>query len=408
MIIKNIPKEVKTALNILNKNGFEAYIVGGCVRDSLLGVVPNDWDITTSARPEEITECFDDFRTINTGLKHGTVTVIINGRQLEVTTYRIDGEYTDNRRPDSVIFTKDVSCDLKRRDFTINSLAYNKGGIIDLFGGARDIERKIVKCVGDPDERFNEDGLRILRALRFASVLGFNIDARTSSSIHSNRNLLSNISRERISSELNKLITGVNYHDILNEYRDVIEVFIPEIANIGEGNWSVILDSMGYGEGAVLRLALLLHETNEAEKILRNLKYDGATIKSVKLIEAYKDEEVIPDKIFIKTILSKIGYNNFINLLKFKTAVFKALKRERELENIKSAEKILNEILINKECYNLNMLEINGEDLIKEGFTKGVVLGSVLKEILKLVIEEKLENRKEALVDCARKLKNNC
>ncbi|WMJ77578.1 MULTISPECIES: CCA tRNA nucleotidyltransferase [unclassified Sedimentibacter] len=408
MIIKNIPKEVKTALNILNKNGFEAYIVGGCVRDSLLGVVPNDWDITTSARPEEITKCFDGFRTINTGLKHGTVTVIINGRQLEVTTYRIDGEYTDNRRPDSVIFTKDVSCDLKRRDFTINSLAYNKGGIIDLFGGARDIESKIVKCVGDPDERFNEDGLRILRALRFASVLDFNIDARTSSSIHSNRNLLSNISRERISTELNKLITGVNYYDILKEYKDVIEVFIPEIANISEDNWSVILDSMGYGEGVVLRLALMLHETNEAEKILRNLKYDGATIKSIKFIAAHKDEEVVPSKVLIKTMLSKIGYDNFVNLLKFKTAVFKALKRERELENIKSAEKILNEILINKECYNLNMLEINGEDLIREGFTKGVVLGSVLNEILKLVIEEKLENRKEALFDCARKLKNNC
>lgn len=408
MIIKNIPKEVKTALNILNKNGFEAYIVGGCVRDSLLGVVPNDWDITTSARPEEITGCFEGFRTINTGLKHGTVTVIINGRQLEVTTYRIDGEYTDNRRPDSVIFTKDVSCDLKRRDFTINSLAYNKGGIIDLFGGARDIESKIVKCVGEPDERFNEDGLRILRALRFASVLDFNIDARTSSSIHSNRNLLSNISRERISSELNKLITGVNYYNILKEYKDVIEVFIPEIAKISEENWSVILDSMGYGEGAVLRLALMLHETNEPDKILRNLKYDGATIKSVKIIAAYKDEEILQDKILIKTQLNKIGYDNFVNLLKFKKAIFKALGREYELKNMRSAEKILNEILINKECYNLNMLEINGEDLIREGFTKGVFLGSVLNEILKLVIEEKLENRKELLVDCARKLKNNC
>lgn len=403
----NVPNEVITALNLLNNNGFEAYIVGGCVRDSLLGIAPNDWDITTSARPEEIIRCFNGYRTINTGLKHGTVTVLINGSQLEITTYRIDGKYTDNRRPDSVLFTNDVSHDLKRRDFTINSLAYNSDGMVDLFGGAADIENKVVRCVGDPDERFYEDGLRILRALRFASVLDFNIDENTSSSIHKNKELLNNISKERISSEFSKLITGVNYHNIMNEYRDVIEVFIPEARRISEADWNNILDSMNFAEGTVLRLSLLLHETNNAENILKNLKYDGTTIKSVKAIITYKNEEMLPDKIIIKKQLNKIGYDNYINLVKFKAAVFSAQKSKYECEliNIKNAEITLNSILMNKECYNLKMLAINGEDLKREGFTKGVWLGSILNDILNSVIEEKLENSKDILIDYARKYK---
>ncbi len=403
----NMPNEVTTALNLLNNNGFEAYIVGGCVRDSLLGAVPNDWDITTSAKPDEIICCFNGYRTINTGLKHGTVTVLINGSQLEVTTYRIDGEYTDNRRPDSVLFTNDVSHDLKRRDFTINSLAYNSEGMVDLFGGAADIENKVVRCVGEPDERFNEDGLRILRALRFASVLDFNIDKNTSSSIHKNKELLNNISKERISSEFNKLIAGTNYHNIMKEYRDVIEVFIPEAGRISEENWNNILDSMNFVEGTVLRLSLLLHKTNNAENILKNLKYDGITIKSVKTIVAYSDEEVIPDKIRIKKQLNKIGHENYVNLLKFKTAVFMAQKNkyEHEIINIKNAEIILNNILKNKECYSLKMLAINGEDLMHEGFTKGIYLGTILNDILNLVIEEKLENSKDVLIGCVKKYK---
>lgn len=166
----NIPKEVKTALNILHNNNFEAYIVGGCVRDSLMGKAPTDWDITTSAKPDEIIKCFSEYRTIETGIKHGTVTVVISKMPIEITTYRVDGKYSDNRRPDEVFFTRDISFDLKRRDFTINALAYNEREIIDLFGGIEDIKNKIIKCVGDPSERFNEDGLRILRALRFASV----------------------------------------------------------------------------------------------------------------------------------------------------------------------------------------------------------------------------------------------
>ncbi len=401
----NIPREVETALNILYNDGFEAHIVGGCVRDSLLGAAPNDWDITTSAKPEEISRCFKNYKTINTGLKHGTVTVIINGMQLEITTYRIDGEYSDNRHPDSVLFTEDVSYDLERRDFTINSLAYNKDGIVDLFGGISDINNKIIKCVGEPDERFNEDGLRILRALRFASVLDFNIDDKTSLSIRKNKNLLNNISKERISNEFNKLLLGKSFYKIMTDYRDVIEVFISELKSFNHDSWEKILCSMNHADDLVLKLSLLLYKTNNAENILKNLKYDSSTIKYVKTIVTNKHEEIRDDKIIVKKKLHTIGYENYINLIKFKYAIYKSqpCKYEQELLVIQKIEKTINNIVLNKECYNLKMLEINGEDLIREGFSKGIYLGSILNEILELVIEEKIENKKEILIDCIKK-----
>lgn len=402
-----IPNEVETALSILNKNGFEAYIVGGCVRDSLLGNVPNDWDITTSAKPDEITSCFNGFRTINTGLRHGTVTVIIIKRSIEITTYRIDGKYSDNRRPDNVCFTDNVAYDLRRRDFTINSLAYNKKGIIDLFGGIDDIRNKVIKCVGEPDERFNEDGLRILRALRFASVLNFKIDSETSESIHKNKELLNNISKERITVEFNKLLKGVDFKDVLRQYKDVIEIIIPEIANYNNEDWVIALNSMNQTEDLILRLSILLHKAN-AEKVLKSLKYDGETIKNVSTLVLFKDEEILPNKIKIKKQLRLIEYETYKNLIKFKKALYKPLEKKfsQQLIDIEKSEKILNDIVMHNECYNLKMLEINGKDLKGEGFSKGVLIGSILNDILNLVIEEKIENKKEILIDHVRKYKN--
>lgn len=402
-----IPNEVETALCILNKNGYEAYIVGGCVRDSLLGNAPNDWDITTSAKPDEIASCFNSFRTINTGLRHGTVTVIIINKPIEITTYRIDGKYSDNRRPDNVSFTDNVAYDLKRRDFTINSLAYNKKGIIDLFGGIDDIRNKVIKCVGDPDERFNEDGLRILRALRFASVLNFKIDSKTSASIHKNKELLNNISKERVTVEFNKLLKGVDFMDVLRQYKDVIEIIIPEIANCKNEDWEVVLNSMNQAEDLILRLSILLHKTN-AEKVLRNLKYNGEIIKNVSTLVSFKDEEILPNKIKIKKQLSFMEYENYKNLIKFKKALYKPLENKfiQQLIDIEKSEKILNDIVMHNECYNLKMLEINGKDLKREGYSKGVLIGSILNDILNLVIEGKIENKKEILIDYARKYKN--
>ena len=226
----DMPKNVDTAINLLQSAGFEAYAVGGCVRDSLLGKTPNDWDITTSAKPENMKSVFADFHCIDTGIKHGTVTVVIDGEPLEITTFRLDGEYEDNRHPKSVTFTSNLGADLGRRDFTVNAMAYSKmTGTVDLFGGQNDLKNKIIRCVGDPDRRFNEDALRILRALRFASALDFEIEEKTAQSLLKNCALLGNISEERIAKELLKLVCGKGAKRILTDFAPVLFEILPEL-----------------------------------------------------------------------------------------------------------------------------------------------------------------------------------
>ena len=392
-MIINIPKEVETALNTLHANGYEAYIVGGCVRDSIMGIIPSDWDIATSAKPEEVLLCFNDRRTIETGIKHGTVTVIINKMQIEITTYRIDGEYSDNRRPDDVLFTDKIEFDLKRRDFTINSLAYNKNGIIDLFGGLNDINNKIVKCVGDADERFNEDGLRILRALRFASVLTFYIEENTSDSIHRNKNLLNNISMERINIEFNKMIMGRNFQNILLEYREVIEVFLPEIRDLTKEELEHRFNAMKVLNSLTLRLSVFLHKINSTDKILMNLKYDNKTVKTVKILAENIDEKIYPDPVNIKRWLNKINYANLNYLIKIKKALF-----DSEYEELTKSEMIMKEIIAAKQCYSLKTLAINGQDLIDAGMPKGKNIGILLNKVLNEVIEGNIDNKKDILL----------
>lgn len=392
-MIINIPKEVETALNTLHANGYEAYIVGGCVRDSIMGIIPSDWDIATSAKPEEVLLCFNDRRTIETGIKHGTVTVIINKMQIEITTYRIDGEYSDNRRPDDVLFTDKIEFDLKRRDFTINSLAYNKNGIIDLFGGLNDINNKIVKCVGDADERFNEDGLRILRALRFASVLTFYIEENTSDSIHRNKNLLNNISMERINIEFNKMIMGRNFQNILFEYREVIEVFLPEIRDLTKEELEHRFNAMKVLNSLTLRLSVFLHKINSTDKILMNLKYDNKTVKTVKILAENIDEKIYPDPVNIKRWLNKINYANLNYLIKIKKALF-----DSEYEELTKSEMIMKEIIAAKQCYSLKTLAINGQDLIDAGMPKGKNIGILLNKVLNEVIEGNIDNKKDILL----------
>ena len=393
MIIK-IPREVETALNILHTNSFEAFIVGGCVRDSIMGKVPSDWDVATSAKPEEILLCFNKHKTIETGIKHGTVTVIIDKMQIEITSYRIDGEYTDNRRPDDVFFTDKIEFDLKRRDFTINALAYNKNGIIDLFGGFDDIQNKIVKCVGCPDERFNEDGLRILRALRFASVLNFNIEEKTSDSIYKNKALLNNISIERINIEFNKLIMGSNYQSILLKYREIIEVFLPEIKGLSSEELKYRLYSMKALDSLTLRLAVLFHKIGSTDEILMNLKYDNKTVKTVKLLTENINEKIYSDPVTIKKWLNRINYENLSNLIKIKKALF-----DYEYEELTSSETIMEEIIATNQCYSLKTLSVNGQNLIDAGIPKGKNIGIVLNKVLNEVIEGKLENKKDILLN---------
>ena len=396
-----MPDEVEKALNILSSCGFEAYIVGGCVRDAILGIVPSDWDITTSAEPFEISNCFRGFRTIDTGLKHGTVTVIINKMHLEITTYRIDGKYSDNRRPDTVLFTDKVAMDLKRRDFTINALAYNNNGMVDLFGGIKDIENKIVRCVGVPDERFREDGLRILRAMRFASVLGFSIEKETTASIHKNKNLLNNISFERINSEFCKLIRGVRFYEIMQNYKEVIEVFIPEASTLTLELWTNKLNSMHFVDNLILKLTLLLHDINP-EIILKRLKNDNETINKVKLLSENFKEEIAPEPIAVRRWLNKLGYNNLNNLIEVKKAFLKSLGGEGEDEDIvklSKAEILMNKAVAENQCYSLKTLEIKGIDIIEAGIPRGEVVGKILNEVLDKVIEGTLENNREVLIN---------
>ncbi len=392
MYIINLPDEVKKTLNILINNGFEAYAVGGCVRDSIMGKSPSDWDITTSATPDEISSCFSGYRLIETGIKHGTITVIINKMQIEITTYRIDGKYSDNRRPDDVLFTDSIEFDLKRRDFTINALAYNGNEIIDLFGGINDIDKKTIKCVGDPDERFNEDGLRILRALRFASVLNFETEKNTSESICKNKYLLNNISMERINTEFNKLLMGDNFQRTILEYRDVIEVFIPELSKISLEELKYRLNAMSSLNSLIFRLSVLLYKIEGPDSILMRLKYDNATIKSVKLLTSNIDGKIYPEFVNVKKWLYSINYVNLYNLIQIKKALF-----ESEYEELLKVEKIMNEIIETNQCYSLKTLAINGQDLIALGIPKGRNIGEVLNEVLNKVIEGELENNKDSL-----------
>lgn len=425
-----MPKEVEAALNILNNKGFEAYIVGGCVRDCLLGIEPKDWDIATSALPSDIIECFMDFKVIETGIKHGTVAVIVNMLSIEVTTFRTEGKYTDNRRPDYVNFIDNIEMDLKRRDFTINAMAYNhKNGIIDFFSGIKDLKLKLIKCVGNPDDRFNEDGLRILRALRFASVLEFSIESTTSQSIHKNKELLKNISSERLSSEFNKLILGKGFLPVMDRYRDVISVFIPEIKSIvgfkqrisdKERNlWLECIETVDRLPcDIILRLTALLYNIGSDREIscvntveaalnaLRRLRYDNATSEDVKLLILYCNKEIPTDEISIKSCLNKIGSVNFKRLLEIKKAEAKLKISNNNnicIKKIHQASYILNKILDKNICYNLKGLSVNGADLINLGIKEGKRIGELLNELLALVIENKIENEKELLISYVKK-----
>lgn len=435
-----LTKNVKNIIEILKNNGHESFIVGGCVRDSLMGITPHDWDICTSAKPEQIKECFKDFNTFDSGIKHGTISIVIDKEIYEVTTYRIDGEYKDNRHPQSVTFTDDITKDLARRDFTVNAMAYNEEkGLIDPFNGKGDLQKQIIKSVGNPDNRFNEDALRIIRALRFASTYGLSIEEETSKSIIKNSHLLYNIAVERIAVEFNKLICGNGAEDILNNYRDVIAVFIPEIKKMFDFNqktkhhnrdvWHHTTHSVSQIDNdALLRITMLFHDLGKpdvctydadgsthfkghpkysakrAEDILKRLKYPTSfTEDCVKLI-IYHDVRFNASKKQLKHIMSAIGEDKVSLLLKVQRADVMAQSdymHEDKLQKIDTASKLLKEIIEEQSCFTLKQLAINGHDLKNIGITDGKMIGKTLKYLLSLVIDEKIENVKYALLNIA-------
>ncbi len=382
-----LPIEVKTASDILKSKGFEAFAVGGCVRDFVMGKTPSDYDMTTDATPQQMLCVFKDFRIIETGLQHGTVTVVINGENVEITTYRIDGEYEDNRRPKSVTYTKKLSDDLSRRDFTVNSMAYSENdGLVDLFGGQADIKSKTIRCVGEPDLRFSEDGLRILRAMRFASVLGFSIEEKTSESIHKNRNLLKNISAERIFTELSKLVCGVGAENILREYGDVFEVFTgvyPKYESIGKAPADFST-----------RLAMLLRGSENTGEILSRLRSDNVTKKNT-LAVCRRIHEQYETEVSVKYLLRDIGTENATRLAQAKLA-------------LGFGDCLINLIDSCKEqCFSIPLLKTDGSELIATGIPKGKTVGEVLNALLDAVIKGEIPNRKQSLLEFAKTVLDN-
>ncbi|NMC56361.1 MAG: HD domain-containing protein [Eubacteriaceae bacterium] len=440
----NLPKEVQYIIDQLYKNGYEAYIVGGCVRDSILKKNPQDWDICTQAKPHEIIECFKDYKIIKTGVKHGTVSLVCDKKSYEITTYRVEGKYSDNRHPDDVSFVSSLKEDLKRRDFTINAMAYNhKDGLIDYFSGIEDLSNKVIKCVGNCQARFREDALRILRALRFAAKFNFNIDIKTSKAINENKELIAGLSGERIREELNKLLLSEGAEKILLDFPLVLSVFVPEIkATIGYDQknpyhpydiWTHIVKSVSsIKPDLVLRLAMLFHDLGKplceniievkkrfcdhghisakiAQDTMRKLRYDNNTISRVYNLIYYHDTKILCDKISVKRWLNKIGAEEFMLLLEVKRADAKAqnpLYIEERLKIYENIENLADDIIKNGECFSIKDLAVNGDDLISLGLIRGEIIGNTLNRLLDMVIEEKAQNNKKELLDIVKKSKN--
>lgn len=436
-----ISDNAKIILNALKSAGYSAYAVGGCVRDHFLGNINSDTDITTSALPQEVEKILAEknIKVIETGLKHGTVTAVINKTPFEITTFRSDGEYKDSRHPQNVEFVSDLELDLKRRDFTVNAMAYNEEqGIVDLFGGMQDLKNKIIRAVGDPDKRFKEDALRIMRALRFSSVLGFKIEENTKKAIFNNMRLLKNISAERIFSELKKLLCGENVLNVLDEYRQVIGVIIPQLTPTFDcaqnTPWHMftvyehIIHSVEYApEDPVIRLTMLLHDigkplvktTDEngrdhfkthaaagaeiAAKVLKELKVPNEVFNKITTLIKYHQSVENVNDIKIIRWFNKIGAEYTLSLFDVRIADLKAhnIGKEEvgfEIKKLSSLKNEALELLKNDVPYRVTDLAVNGNDLISFGYS-GKEIGDKLSEILELVISGKLENIKEKIID---------
>ncbi len=434
-----IPNEVKFIIDTFYNNGFEAFMVGGCVRDSLLNNSPKDYDITTSAKPEDTLSIFE--KTIPTGINHGTVTVLINNNSYEVTTYRTDGNYLDNRRPSCVNFVTDIKEDLSRRDFTINALAYNKSfGLIDYFNGINDISKKLIRCVGDADKRFKEDALRMLRAIRFSCQLNFKIEEATLNAIIKNSKLINNISRERIRDELCKILTSNNASEGINTLQKsgLLAEILPEInslvnfsplsinhnRNIFDHTLNVISKT---NNNLILRLSALLHDVGKlntltlqddgiyrfpnhnvegakiSKEILRNLRFDNYTINSVsKLIEHHLVLKVnyIPTRYEIKKLLLEVGEDIIYLLFDLQSADIRSLDNPKPfLKKVDYIKDTVSDILKKREPLYISDLDINGEILLKElNLYSGKIVGEILKYLLEKVLENPSLNKKETLI----------
>ena len=381
----NIPHHVQNVLDTLNKTGHEAYVVGGCVRDSIMGRQPNDWDVCTSASPQETKECFSNHQTIDIGMKHGTVGVIFQMKDsgcidcfdtyydvVEITTYRIDGEYKDSRHPDEVQFTKKIEEDLARRDFTMNAIAYNPAdGYVDPYGGQEDIEREEIKTVGNPEQRFEEDALRIMRGLRFAAQLGFQIEETTAEAMQRLVDTVQKVSAERVQTELGKLVAGSFVDRVMAEHGGTLEIAVPGIRCVPVAHLPNI---------KTVRLAKLFPA--EAEQHMRNLRMDRKTTAEVAALARLFAGKEPENKIAVKRCIRAEG-------LEIATLYMEALGRKKEID----------EIVENNECCTVEQLDISGRDLIEMGIKDGREIGATLERMLDAVIEGRVENERGKLFD---------
>lgn len=436
-----LPEKVKFIIETIQAAGFDAYAVGGCIRDSILGRVPDDWDITTSAAPMQVKALFK--RTIDTGIQHGTVTVMLDKEGFEVTTYRIDGEYEDGRHPKDVQFTDNLTEDLRRRDFTINAMAYNDTkGLVDVFEGIADLEKGVIRCVGDPKERFTEDALRMMRAVRFSAQLGYTIEEKTKQAIKELAPTLSRISAERIQVELVKLMVSPHPDYLRVAYETgITKVIFPEwdaametsqnhphhCYNVGEHTLHSLVEVPA---DKVLRLSMLLHDIAkprmvttdeeginhfhghavEGEKmskgILRRLRMDNDTINHVSRLVLYHDygNGVEPNACIVRRAINKIGEDIFPLLLIIRKADILAqsnFQREEKLANLESWKNHYEEIIKAEECVSLKTLAVTGKDLIAAGIAPGKQLGELLNRLLEEVLEKPEKNTKDYLLNRA-------
>lgn len=436
-----IPVGAQKILRTLTDAGYEAYLVGGCVRDLLRGVEPHDWDICTSTRPEETEACFTGQRIIETGLKHSTVTVLEEGEPYEIATYRTEGPYSDSRRPDFVEFVSSLEADLARRDFTMSAIAMGlDGSLRDPFGGAADIQAGLIRCVGEPAHRFQEDGLRGMRALRFAAVFGYEIEGKTAQAIHENRHMLEHVAAERINVELCKLLVGANVGETLRQYPDVLCQFWPELGPLVTleqnnpwhcwGGWEHTIHAVEAAPAdLVLRLTMLLHDigkpacksTDEnridhfyghpavsaklADEMLQGLKFDNKTRERMVTLVEYHDVQIPNRERYIRKWLGRLGPETFFQLLEVKRAdgmgqAHELVKsRLSELEEMKAEAE---EIIAQGQCFSLKNLAVNGRDVIAAGVAPGPEVGWVLNRLLKWVVNGEFPNDRDTLLQLLR------
>ena len=434
-----MPGAVRDIIHTLQQAGYEAYAVGGCVRDSILGRVPDDWDITTSAKPEEVKALFR--RTIDTGIQHGTVTVMVDKEGYEVTTYRIDGDYEDGRHPKDVTFTASLTEDLRRRDFTINAMAYNdEDGLIDIFGGIEDIERKMLRCVGDPEARFGEDALRMMRAVRFSAQLGYKIEEETQKAIQKLAYTLEKVSAERIAVELVKLLVSPHPDRMRVCYETgLTAVFFPEFDRMMETGQKNPHHCYSVGEHTlaslqavradkVLRLTMLLHDSGKpqtfstdengvdhfyghakvsgqiARTVLRRLKFDNDTMDRVVKLVTIHDLLIEPGEKYMRRAMNRNGADLFPAIFDVKQADMDGqsmYQRQQKQEQLDEMRRLYANVIENGDCVALKDLAVSGSDLIAAGMQPGKQLGAVLKELLEMVLEDPSRNNREYLMKAA-------